>query len=130
MNIPGLHIVKQCHVCAGVYAALLHGYSLRSSSLNRSSTVNVGGTVSRVRLDSAWFPPPVAGGRSSCRVQFALSSDVPLTSSSSSSLELRLHSNASQTTVWSLHSSPADWNPTPRSALFCRPLSAVAPSAM
>lgn len=96
-------------MCAGVYAALLHGFSQRSPA-NTLSANNT--SVSQVRLDSPWFAAPVAG-RSSCRVEFAVSADV--TSSSPTlfpPLELRLHSDSSETTVWS---SATDWNPSPRS---------------
>ena len=88
-----------------MYAVLLHGFRRRSA---------VNSSVSRVRLDSPWFAAPVVG-QSSCRVEFAVSSDVTSSSSSFLPLELTLYSDRSETLVWS---STTDWNTSPRSVLL------------
>jgi len=95
-----------------VYAALLHGYShLLSASSRSAADVSVSG----VRLDSPWFAAPVSG-QSSCRVQFAVSSDVQLSSTRPPPLELRLRRDAdvNEIVVWT---APTNWNPTPRFVL-------------
>ena len=106
--------VTRCRLClyVGVYAALWHGYShLLAGSSPSSDNVS----ASSVRLDSPWFAAR-GSGQSSCRVQFAVSSDVRLSSSSPLPLELLLRSDADndEVVVWT---SPANWNPTPRSVV-------------
>jgi len=83
-------------VCStGVYAALLHG---RWSHLLSASAANLSATS--VRLDSPWFAAPAITGQSSCRVQFAVSSNVQLLTSSPPALELRLHRDANGNVIW------------------------------